>query len=243
MLRRTLNDIDKLKAQWDGEQPLQMNVQDKLWEHWKVLHTYHSLALEGYTNTLEEIAKAVKHEFLLKNKSKEEAHFILNHAEAVDGISLLSEKRVVFTLSNAFFFQNALFTDLRPDEDLMKLRDSGVFGEDWLETTKAMLKLVTDLEYQEAHPVVKAARTHLGLTMIHPFDEMNGCIARLCTNLMLARDGYPLALIPLDTKLAYLDALERASKNRPSAFDEFLAARVKESLEASLAFIGGSASF
>lgn len=237
VLRRTLNEIDQLKAKWDAEQPLQMNVQDNLWAHWKVLHTYHSLALEGYTATVKEIEKAVKHEFLLKGKPREEAQLILNHAEAVDSISLLSEKRLPFTLSNAFFFQDALFRNLRPDDELMKLRESGVFGEDRIEITKDFLKLVTDLEYKEAHPVVKAARTHLGLTNIHPFDEMNGCIARLCTNLMLARDGYPLALISLETKTDYLDALERASNSRPSAFDEFLANRVKESLESTLAFV------
>jgi Fic family protein len=237
MVRKTLSDIDKLKSRWDAEQPLDMTVQDKLWQHWKITHTFHSLALEGYTLTLEDVTKSVKNELLLKAKPKLERHFILNHAEAIDSISLLSEKRVLFTLSNAFFFQNALFTDLRPDEDLMKLREGDVLGEERLATTKAMLKLVTDLEYKEAHPVVKAARTHLGLTMIHPFDDMNGCIARLCMNLMLARDGYPLALIPLETKTVYLDALELASKNRPSSFDEFVANRMKESLEASLDFI------
>jgi Fic family protein len=237
MLRKTLNDIDKLRSRWDGEQPLELTTQDNLWKSWKIIHTFHSLSLEGFDLTLEEVTKSVKNALLLKTKPKLERHFILNHAEAIDGISLFSEKRQVFTLANAFYFQNTLFKDLRPDEKLMKLRESDVLGEERLATTKAMLKLVTDLEYKEAHPVVKAARTHLGLTMIHPFDDMNGCIARLCMNLMLARDGYPLALILVETKTAYLDALELASKNCPSAFDEFVADRMKESLEANLNFI------
>lgn len=237
MLRKKLNEIDKLKAHWDAEQPLDMTVQDNLWLHWKIIHTFHSLSLEGYSVTLEEVEKSVKNELLLKSKPKLERHLMLNHADAIDAISLFSEKQQIFTLATAFFFQNALFKDLRPDEELMKLRESDVMGEEKLATTKAMLKLVTDLQYKEAHPVVKGARTHLGLTMVHPFDDMNGCIARLCMNLMLARDGYPLALIPVETKTAYLDALELASKNRPSAFDEFVADRMKESLEASLEFV------
>jgi Fic family protein len=190
MVRKTLSDIDKLKSRWDTEQPLDMTVQDNLWQHWKITHTFHSLALEGYTLTLEDVTKSVKNELLLKAKPKLERHFILNHAECIEMISLMAEKRTVFTLGNAFAFQGALFTNLKPEDEQMKLREGDVLGEESLATTKAMLKLVTDLEYKEAHPVVKAARTHLGLTMIHPFDDMNGCIARLCMNLMLARDGF-----------------------------------------------------
>src|ERR1019366_3075152 len=52
---------------------------------------------------------------------------------------------------------------------------------------------------------------HFRLTAIHPFGDGNGRTARLLTNLLLIRGGYPpIAVRPEDRK-TYLDALERGS--------------------------------
>ena len=45
---------------------------------------------------------------------------------------------------------------------------------------------------EEAHPIVRAAMAHLNLTMIHPFRDGNGRMARCLQTLVLARSGQHL---------------------------------------------------
>src|SRR4051794_9663590 len=49
-------------------------------------------------------------------------------------------------------------------------------------------EMLADLEGDEAPVVVKAAMAHLNLTMIHPFSDGNGRMARCLQTLVLARD-------------------------------------------------------
>ena len=53
-----------------------------------------------------------------------------------------------------------------------------------------MQDLVTYLRTpSDEPPLVRAAMAHLNLTMIHPFKDGNGCLARALQTLVLARDG------------------------------------------------------
>jgi Fic family protein len=52
-----------------------------------------------------------------------------------------------------------------------------------------MTDLVAAVNAGEGHPTVRAAMAHLNLTMIHPFSDGNGRMARCLQSLALARDG------------------------------------------------------
>ncbi len=56
-----------------------------------------------------------------------------------------------------------------------------------------------------------AARAHIELVRIHPFIDGNGRTARLLTNLLLLRAGYPPALYTTDQRRDYMQALDRAT--------------------------------
>lgn len=52
-----------------------------------------------------------------------------------------------------------------------------------------MSELVAAVNTREGHPTVRAAMAHLNLTMIHPFSDGNGRMARCLQSLALATDG------------------------------------------------------
>lgn len=52
-----------------------------------------------------------------------------------------------------------------------------------------MAELVAAVNARDGHPTVRAAMAHLNLTMIHPFSDGNGRMARCLQSLALATDG------------------------------------------------------
>jgi Fic family protein len=63
------------------------------------------------------------------------------------------------------------------------------------------------------HPIILAAEMHERIATIHPFIDGNGRTARLVMNLILMRNGYPIANIPGDgdSRRDYFDSLEKCN--------------------------------
>jgi Fic family protein len=57
------------------------------------------------------------------------------------------------------------------------------------------------------HPVERAARAHYRLMSIYPWTKNSGRVARLLTNLMLERDGYPPAVVHSIDRQRYYEVL------------------------------------
>ncbi|MDB6075698.1 MAG: filamentation induced by cAMP protein Fic [Verrucomicrobiaceae bacterium] len=63
-------------------------------------------------------------------------------------------------------------------------------------------------EAMALHPIERAARVHSDFVKIHPFVDGNGRISRLLMNLELMKAGYPAAVLPVEKRLAYYEALD-----------------------------------
>jgi Fic family protein len=68
-----------------------------------------------------------------------------------------------------------------------------------------------DLLREEPEPSVRVVLGHFMFVYIHPYVDGNGRIGRFLMNVMLAGDGYPWTVIPLEKRDEYMAALERAS--------------------------------
>lgn len=85
-------------------------------------------------------------------------------------------------------------------------------GPDAIEVPDLMTELVTELNApSELPPMVRAAMTHLNLTMIHPFRDGNGRMARALQTLVLAREGL---LVP-----EFASIEEYLGRNTPAYYD------------------------
>lgn len=87
---------------------------------------------------------------------------------------------------------------LREHLEAVNHRDAILLLEDIWYRTEAMA----------LHPVERAARVHSDFVKIHPFVDGNGRTSRLLMNLELMKAGYPAAVLPVESRLAYYEALD-----------------------------------
>src|SRR5215467_12414476 len=76
--------------------------------------------------------------------------------------------------------------------------------------TQRMKKLGEWLEEDSTrrmHPVERAARVHFKLMSVYPWTQNTGRVARLLSNLMLMREGYPLAIVHSIDRQRYYEGL------------------------------------
>ena len=81
------------------------------------------------------------------------------------------------------------------------------------------------------HPLVVATEFHHRFTAIHPFDDGNGRMARILTNLMLMRHGYPPLVVKKENREAYLYALALADEGDLSDLLAFFASALFEAMQ------------
>jgi hypothetical protein len=80
------------------------------------------------------------------------------------------------------------------------------------------------------HPVVLAALFHHRFVEIHPFDDGNGRMTRLLTNLILMRAHYPSVVIKQQDRGTYYLTLSQADAGDSQPFIEFIAENVLAAL-------------
>ena len=71
---------------------------------------------------------------------------------------------------------------------------------------------------------MRAVLGHFIFVFIHPYSDGNGRSGRFLMNVMLASAGYPWTVIPVQSRAAYMAALESASVGQDIVpFTDFLA--------------------
>lgn len=209
-----LTQIDALKAQLDSYRPLDPNFALMLRENYRVRLTYHSTAIEGNTLTQSETQVLLEYGLTVQGKPLKHHLESEDHAFAFDYIEQLaagnepiheweireihalvcsrSEREIagryrtinVMAAGSGHRYPDALLVpELMTDFD------------GWLNTP-------TDL-----HPVDFAAEAHYRFVTIHPFTDGNGRTARLLMNLLLIRAGYPMAIVRVEDRLQYIEAI------------------------------------
>ncbi len=76
--------------------------------------------------------------------------------------------------------------------------------------------------------------------IIHPFDDGNGRGARILMNLILMRSGYPPAIIKMEERQDYLEAIREGDRNDMEPFVQFVSGSLVETLEQMLGDLKGA---
>lgn len=89
-----------------------------------------------------------------------------------------------------------------------------------------------DLLKEELEPSVRVILGHFVFAYIHPYMDGNGRMGRFLMNVMLAANGYPWTVIPLEKRDEYMAALENGSvKQDITPLATFIGYLVSENLE------------
>ena len=87
-----------------------------------------------------------------------------------------------------------------------------------------LIAIYNQAESDAVSPLICAAWFHHAFTMIHPFQDGNGRVARLLASLMLIRHRlFPFTVPRAEAREKYIDALEKADQGEPQALVKYFA--------------------
>jgi Fic family protein len=180
--------------------PLPADAVKRLHEELRLLHTYHSNAIEGNTLTLSETKLVLEEGITIGGKSLREHLEAINNAKAFDLMEEIAGKKK--TIDHAVIQQihEVVMKGILKEAGKYRTKNVRVIGAaktppDWSKVMKLMDELIEAIAKNERHPVEKAAFLHHSFVEIHPFIDGNGRVARLLTNLYLIAQGYPPVVV------------------------------------------------
>jgi len=224
--------------------PLPADAIIRLHDEKRLLHTYHSNAIEGNTLTLSETRLVLEEGTTIGGKSLREHLEATNNAKAFDLIEDIAKKKKPIdhvTIQQIHEVVTAGILEEAGKYRRINVRITGAVKTppDWSKIVKLMDELVKKISESKTHPVETAAYLQHRFVKIHPFIDGNGRVARLLTNLYLFSRGYPVIVLKSEERLKYYKFLRAADSGNPGTFANFIAKAVDESLTMYLSIYGG----
>lgn len=259
MIEKKFEEINLLK-----DQIVALNIyndwDDAFLEKVKVDFTYNSNKIEGVTLTYGQTLKLLKDFVTPQNAIPGELLDLINHQRVLDNV-FKNYRAESFSVDNMKALHKELMKDLAQwtDDSLyspgsykifenVTVRSNGKIHTYLLpaEVPQAMDDLISEINTRlhnideqdiEKHSLTIATFFHQQfLNKIHPFNDGNGRIGRLFTNLILLKKGYPPIFIKDVDRKEYLNRFEQSDVDSSPMLD-FLADRLIESLKLKLEFV------
>lgn len=217
-----LQQIGKLKSWLDSFRPFHPTVIAELKKLYDVRFTYHSNAIEGNTLTQSETEMILEKGITVGGKTLKEHLEVIGHKEAIDYVEELARKDAPVSEREIRDLHSLIMRNIDRDEAGRYRRlDVGAAGTEHVypphfqlsELMEGFAEWLPSETAKRLHPVEYAAEAHYRLVSIHPFRDGNGRTARLLMNLLLIRQGYPVAVIMNERRKEYIDSLAYAQAN------------------------------
>jgi Fic family protein len=239
-----LERIKRKKRILDSKRPLPKDAVNRLKEEIRLLHTYHSNAIEGNTLTLQETKLVVQEGITIGGKSIKEHLEATGNAAAFERIEELAKTRKIIDLVTVLELHEIACRGILVDAGRYRTQNVRIVGAksrppDFSKVPALMDKLIKEVSSMKEHPIVKTAYLHHKFVAIHPFSDGNGRAARLVSNLILMRYGYPPVVLKKEDRKKYYDSLRKADSNNLSPFTNFIARALDESLTLYISIFGG----
>lgn len=209
--------LDNKKAQLDSYRPLPAEVVANLHDDLVLKWIYHSNAIEGNTLTLKETKVALEG-ITIGGKSLREHFEVINHQEAIAFVEEMVKTNQPLTEWHIKALHQLVLKNV-DDDNAGRYRHVNVLiagaehrPPESMLVAPAMQDFITwyNTDAQLMHPVERSARIHADFVKIHPFVDGNGRTSRLLMNLELLKAGFPIALIRVEERLRYYEALDNA---------------------------------
>ena len=219
-LEKLTDQVDDLKKCLDSFRPLSPEHITKLEEAFDTEYTYDSNRIEGNSLTLQETDMVINRGLTVGGKPLKDHLEAINHRDALNFVRALATKREDLNERHLLTIHGLILRGIDPinaaryRRDRVRISGSRHIPPNPLKLSDLMPAFFADYETKKAtiHPVILAANIHQGLVSIHPFTDGNGRTARLIMNLILLRNGYPVANISGERtqRNDYYDSLEKS---------------------------------
>ena len=209
------NEIDEKLAKLNKKRPLSKETTKSLQDAINLEWTYNSNGIEGNTLTLKE-TKVVLEGITIGGKSVREHLEAINHENAIEYLEdLLKDKSEISEWNIKGLHQLVLRGIDDPNAGKYRTENVIIAGAnhrppEYIKVPELVEKLIINYEdWNEYHPIVRAALLHGELVKIHPFVDGNGRTSRLIMNMDLMSDGYVPVIIKKENRLKYYEALDK----------------------------------
>ncbi len=197
--------------------PLDELTTNKLEEHFKASHIYHSAGIEGNRLTLQETVIVLSEGIDISGKPVSQSLDVKNLGKAYDYLKEISQKEQIIREVDIRSLHGLLLEN-EEKSNPGEYRNTGVIisGSEHrppepLAVHGLMENLVTWINSNiHGDPIVVSAIAHHELANIHPFKDGNGRISRLLMNLILLKKGYPICNITREQRPLYYENLSFA---------------------------------
>lgn len=237
---RILKRLTDALSELDRYRPLKPSILKKLREQLTVEMTYHSNAIEGNRLTLKETFLILREGITVKGKNFQEHLEAKNHEEAINFLFEIIDSKKKLILSH-HLIRNLHQLIIKNTETSIagsyRTTDVQILGPKHkpppgYQIQEKMTEFIEWINKNEKkyHPVEFAALAHHRFVAIHPFEDGNGRTGRLIMNLILMKEGYPIAIILKNDRIKYYKALEAADSSDQAPIILIVAQAVERTL-------------
>ena len=226
-------EADRLKHILDGFRPLPERTVQSLQNSLLMRYNQESNAIEGNSLTLVETKVLLEQGVTAKGKPFKDHLDVINHQEAIYYLMDLVKNKEPLSERIIKDFNSLLLKGTKDE------REAGVYrtvpvtleGSEHIPPQPYLLqKKMEDLIISNddrtdpdiMHPIERIARLHADFVGIHPFVDGNGRTGRLIMNLELLKNGYPLAVISVNDRADYYQALSQADHGNYQAIENVI---------------------
>lgn len=257
-LKDTLKRVDELSAELNRLRPIFPAQEKRIMDKFRLDWNYNSNHLEGNRLSFGETKALLLHGITAQGKPLKDHLEIKGHNEALKYIEEVIKKVRPFTetfirevhemILKETYEVDAITPDGQPTRRQIHIGEYKTVPNHVLtktgeifyfatpeETPAKMADLVawvkSELDNEEASPLLLAAEFHYKFICIHPFDDGNGRLARILMNFILMVKGLPPVIIKADKKDEYFGALQQADGGNLEFFFEYIGEQLIHSLE------------
>jgi len=254
-LKEIIIKMDQIREELDSLRPIPEDRMNRLNQKLRLDWNYHSNSIEGNTLTASETRAFLLHGITAKGKPFRDYVEMKGHDKALKKLEDIVHKDVNITerlikeihqiilvepydgkaginpgqykkQPNYLYSPEGERIDFEPPEEVPRLMNELV---NWLNNHNDPPK--RKKRQYDLHPLVIATGFHAQFIKIHPFGDGNGRMARILTNLILMLCGYVPAIVRLEKRTDYYNALNASTLDSPEPLAEFIGEECIRSLE------------
>jgi Fic family protein len=253
-----LNQAAKLKSELDYLRPLKSEIEGKILQKIQLEWNFNSVAGERNSLTFEETKSLLVNGISKGNRPLKDYIEMKIHNDTINWMFEIAPLGFVLTEDLIKQIHESILLEPyevesfdKEGKPVLKMVEIGKYKQspngfkskkgkigDFASPEETPQKMKELLEWISAetsregvNPIVLAAEFHNRFVKIQPFDDANGRIAKILTNLILLQFNYPPIVIKQSERNMYHFALQTADTGKLDSFIDFIARNVINSLE------------